>query len=109
MNATAWLILAIACEVIGTTALKFTNGFTRLAPSIVVVLGYGGAFYFLSQTLRLQMPIGTAYALWSGIGTAAMAVLGVVFLGEPLTAPRVLGVVLVIAGAVVLNLGGTGH
>ena len=109
MNATAWLTVAIMCEVIATTALKFTDSFTRLVPSVVVALGYGSAFYFLSQALRLQMPIGTAYALWSGIGTAALAILGVMFLGEPLNVQRVLGVLLVIGGVVVLNLGGAAH
>ena len=106
MSALAWLLLAILCEVIATTALKLSEGFTRWLPSLVVVLGYGAAFYLMSQALRAQMPVGTAYALWSGIGTALIAVLGALFLGEALTSGRVLGIALIIAGVVVLNLAG---
>lgn len=108
MSAFVWLLLAIAVEVAATTALKFSEGFTRLVPSLVVVLGYGSAFYFLSRALQAQMPVGTAYALWSGIGTAAISIIGALFLGETLTTGRVLGILLIIAGVVVLNMASGG-
>lgn len=102
-----WLVLAgaIACEVGATTALKFSAGFSRLIPSIIVLLGYAGAFALLSLALKLKMPMSVAYAVWAGSGTAAIAVIGVVALHEPWTAVKTLGVALIIGGTVVLNLG----
>jgi small multidrug resistance pump len=102
----AWLILigAIACEVTATSALKLSNGFTRLVPSIVVAVGYIASFVLLAQALRLQLQVSVAYAVWSGVGTALIAVIGMLALGEPLTPPKVVGIALVIAGVVVLNL-----
>ena len=103
----AWLFLigAIACEVVATSLLKSTAGFTRLWPTVACLAGYAGAFYALTLSLR-ELQVGTAYAMWSGIGTAAIATIGVVFLHEPLTVAKVVGIVLVVAGVVVLNLGG---
>ncbi|MHA6792645.1 DMT family transporter [Pseudonocardia bannensis] len=100
-----WLIGAIIMEVVGTTSLKLSAGFTRLLPSIGVVLGYGAAFVLLGQALK-GFEVGTAYALWSAIGTALIVLVGVVFLGESLNPAKIAGVLLVIAGVVLLNLGG---
>jgi small multidrug resistance pump len=102
-----YLALAIATEVAGTVALKFTDGFSRLTPSAVVVLGYGLSFVFLSLTLR-GLSLGVTYAVWAGIGTAAIAVIGMVALGEPINAVRLGSIVLIVAGVVGLNLAG-GH
>ncbi|MFJ5214794.1 multidrug efflux SMR transporter [Streptomyces sp. NPDC088354] len=98
---------AILAEVLGTTSMKYSDGFTRLWPSLGTAVGYLIAFAFLAQTLK-TLSVGTAYAIWSGVGTAAIAGIGMVFLGEAATAAKLTGVVLVIAGVVVLNLGG-GH
>ncbi|MCX4773341.1 multidrug efflux SMR transporter [Streptomyces sp. NBC_01260] len=99
------LAAAIAAEVAGTTAMKYSEGFTRLWPSLITVVGYLLAFSLLAQTLK-TMSMGTAYAIWAGIGTAAVAVIGMLFMGESGNLVKVAGIVLVIAGVVVLNLGG---
>jgi small multidrug resistance pump len=96
---------AILAEVLATTSMKYSEGFSRLWPSLATALGYGIAFVLLAQTLK-TISVGTAYAIWAGAGTAAIAAIGMVFLGEAVTAVRVTGVLLVIAGVVVLNLGG---
>ncbi|GIW25153.1 multidrug efflux SMR transporter [Meiothermus sp.] len=103
MSGWVLLMLAIVSEVIGSTALKASQGFTKLLPSLVVVLGYGLAFYFLSLTLK-TIPLNTAYAVWSGLGTALIAVLGWLVLKEPMNLPIALGIGLIIVGVVVLNL-----
>ncbi|GCD38558.1 DMT family transporter [Streptomyces chrestomyceticus] len=100
------LAAAIISEILATTAMKYSDGFSRLWPSLGTVLGYVVAFALLAKTLK-TMDVGTAYAIWSGAGTAVVAAIGMVFLGEAATAARIIGVVLVIAGVVVLNLGGT--
>lgn len=97
---------AILSEILATTAMKYSDGFTRLWPSLGTALGYLIAFVLLAQTLK-TMSVGTAYAIWSGAGTAVVAAIGMLFLGESANALRILGVLLVIAGVVVLNLGGT--
>lgn len=102
-----YLALAIATEVAGTVALKFADGFSRLVPSIVVVVGYALSFLFLSLTLR-GLSLGVTYAIWAGTGTAAIALIGVAALGEPLTPVKAASVVLIIAGVIGLNLAG-GH
>ncbi|MEU8914133.1 multidrug efflux SMR transporter [Streptomyces nigrescens] len=99
------LAAAILSEVVATTAMKYTDGFSRLWPSVGTALGYLLAFALLAQTLK-SMSVGTAYAIWSGAGTAVIAAIGMVFLGESATALKVLGVLLVIAGVVVLNVDG---
>ncbi|MFC4373201.1 DMT family transporter [Nocardia halotolerans] len=101
-----FLALAIATEVTATISLKLSEGFTKLVPSIVVVLGYGAAFYFLSQVLKRGMAIGAAYGIWSAVGVAMIAVIGVLFLGERLTLVQVGGIGLVILGVLALELGG---
>ncbi|MCD7437833.1 DMT family transporter [Streptomyces lincolnensis] len=96
---------AIAAEVAATTAMKYTDGFSRLLPSLLTVAGYLVSFALLAQTLK-TVNVGTAYAIWAGIGTAAIATIGIVFLGEGVTAAKAAGIALIIAGVVVLNLGG---
>ncbi|TPQ16170.1 DMT family transporter [Streptomyces sporangiiformans] len=101
----ALLTGAIAAEVAATTAMKYTDGFSRLWPSLLTVLGYAIAFVLLAQTLK-TVSVGTAYAIWAGVGTAAIAAIGMVFLGEGLSAAKLTGIALIIGGVVVLNLGG---
>ncbi|MET9292987.1 multidrug efflux SMR transporter [Streptomyces sp. NPDC003077] len=96
---------AIACEIAATTSMKYSDGFSKLWPSLGTAAGYIVAFVLLAQTLK-TMNVGTAYAIWSGVGTAVVAAIGMVFLGEAASFARIAGVVLVIAGVVVLNLGG---
>ena len=100
-----WLFLSIAivAEVIGTSALKAADGFTRSGPSLVVVVGYGVAFYFLSLALR-GIPVGIAYAVWSGVGIVLISVIGWIAFGQRLDAAAVLGIGLIMAGVIVLNL-----
>ncbi|GAA0354750.1 multidrug efflux SMR transporter [Streptomyces turgidiscabies] len=96
---------AIAAEVGATTAMKYSDGFSRLWPSVLTGLGYVVAFVLLAQTLK-TVSVGTAYAIWAGVGTAAVATIGAVFLGEGMSVAKVAGIVLIIAGVIVLNLGG---
>ncbi|MFC4765781.1 DMT family transporter [Dyella koreensis] len=103
MNAWLCLGLAILAEVIATSALKSSESFTKLLPSIAVVVGYGVAFYCLSLTLR-QIPIGIAYAVWSGAGTALIALIGVVAYRQKLDPAAMLGIGMIVAGVLVLNL-----
>jgi small multidrug resistance pump len=102
-----WLFLAgaIITEVIATTALKLSEGFTRLIPSIVVVVGYVAAFGMLSQALTRGMAIGVAYGVWAAAGVALVAIVGAAFLGEGMTLVQVGGIALVIAGVLALELG----
>lgn len=97
---------AIIAEILGTTAMKYSEGFSRLWPSTITIAGYVIAFTLLAQTLK-TVEVGTAYAIWAGVGTATIAAIGMVFLGEAANAAKVLGVLLVIAGVIVLNLGGS--
>ncbi|BDW86066.1 MULTISPECIES: DMT family transporter [Roseicyclus] len=98
-----YLLLAIAGEVVGTTALKASDGFTRLGPSLLVILGYGIAFYLLAQVLR-TIPLGITYAIWSGVGVAAVTLIGWLAYGQRLDIPAILGIGLIVAGVLVLNL-----
>jgi small multidrug resistance pump len=106
MNPLVALLLAIASEVVGTTALKASEGFSKPLPIVFVALGYAASFYFMSQALKAGMPVGTAYAIWAGIGTAAIAVIGLLLFGESLDAAKLIGIGLIIAGVVILNLAG---
>ncbi|MEU0951861.1 multidrug efflux SMR transporter [Streptomyces niveus] len=99
------LAVAIAAEVAATTAMKYSDGFTRLWPSLAAVAGYVLAFALLAQTLK-TLSVGTAYAIWAGVGTAAVAGIGMVFLSEAATPAKLAGITLVIAGVVLLNVGG---
>jgi small multidrug resistance pump len=103
-----FLFIAIVSEVMATAALKATEGFTRLTPSIVTVLGYASAFYFLSLTLK-TLPTGVVYATWSGIGIVLISAFGWLYYKESLNLPTMLGMVMIIAGVVVVNLYSTAH
>jgi len=100
-----WLVLGIAivAETIATSAMKSSEGFTKLIPSIVVVLGYGIAFYFLSITLR-TIPVGIAYAIWSGVGIVLITLVGWLVFGQKMDAPALIGMALIIAGVVTMNV-----
>ena len=102
------LAFAIGSEICATVSLKYSEGFSRLIPSLVVVVGYGLSFVFLAQALK-HIPVSTAYAIWSGAGTAVVAAIGFAFLGEGVNALKLAGIALIIAGVVALNLGGASH
>ena len=101
----AYLFLAIAifCEVVGTTALKLSFGFTRLGPSVLTVVGYGAAFYFLAIALK-TLNVGFAYAVWSGVGTALIALIAVLWFAEAMPPLRIASLAMVIAGVIGLHL-----
>jgi multidrug transporter EmrE-like cation transporter len=105
MNPTAlgFLVMAIASEVAGTAGLKASEGFGRVGPSALAVLGYALAFYFLAQSLR-YIPLGVAYAVWSGLGTVGSVLLGLLIWKEVLGPVHVLGIALIVVGVVVLNV-----
>jgi small multidrug resistance pump len=100
-----WLILAMAicAEVVATSALKASEGFTRLTPSILVVVGYAISFYLLSLTLKV-IPIGITYAIWSGAGVVLISLAGWYFYGQKLDLASIIGIALIVAGVMVLNL-----
>ena len=108
----AWfyLFLAIVTETIGTTALKASEGFTRLGPSLVVLVAYALSFWFLAQVLR-SIPVGIAYAIWSGLGIVLIAGIGWVWFGQRLDLPALVGISLIVAGILVMQLfsGSAGH
>lgn len=103
LDAYTSLAVAVTAEVVATTALKSSDGFTRLWPSVVAVLGYGAAFWLLSLTLR-TMPTGVAYALWSGVGVVLVTAAGRVFHDQRLDVPALVGLGLITAGVVVINV-----
>ncbi|MFT3891402.1 MAG: multidrug efflux SMR transporter [Anaerolineales bacterium] len=94
---------AVLSEVTATTALKLSDGFTKLVPSIVVVVGYGLSFYLLSLSLKV-MPIGISYALWSGIGIVLTVIAGMILWREPLDWARGVGILLIMVGIAIINL-----
>ena len=98
-----FLLVAILFEVVATTALKQTEGFTRLMPSLVTLIGYAVAFFFLSLTLR-TMSVGIVYALWSGAGIVFITAIGWLWFQQSLDTPALIGVALIIAGVLVINL-----
>ena len=98
-----YLAIAIAAEVAATSALKASEGFTRLGPTLIVTAGYGVAFYCLSLVLR-TVPVGIAYAIWAGVGIVLIALIGALVLRQPLDAPAVVGIALIVAGVVVIQL-----
>ena len=106
MHPALWLALAIGSEIIATVSLKLSNGFTRPLPSVVVVLGYAMSFYALSISLR-TIPLGVVYAIWSGVGTAAIVVIGLFLFRETLDLVKVVGIGLIITGVVMLNGAGS--
>jgi small multidrug resistance pump len=99
------LALAIAAEVTATVSLKLSDGFSKLVPSIVVVAGYAVSFAALAKVLKMGLPIGIVYAVWAAVGVAAVALIGVLFLREPVNLTMVSGLVLVIGGVVLIELG----
>ena len=103
MNAWLTLGIAIVAEVVGTSALKASEGFTRLAPSVVVVAGYAVAFYCLSLVLK-TVPVGITYAIWSGLGIVLITLVAFVLYGQKIDLAGLLGMGLIVAGVVVLNV-----
>lgn len=97
------LALAVLAETIGTTALQASQQFTRLGPSVLVVLAYALSFYLLSITLR-TMPVGIVYALWSGIGIMLIATIGWVVFGQTLDLPAIIGLAMIVGGIAVIHL-----
>lgn len=100
-----WLFLgaAIAAEVVATSSLKASAGFTKFWPSVLVILGYAIAFYFLSLTLK-AIPVGIAYAIWAGLGIVLISVAGWLIFGQKLDLASIIGMVLIVAGVVVINV-----
>lgn len=103
MNNWVFLGVAIVAEVVATSALKASDGFTRLIPSSIVILGYGAAFYLLSLALR-SIPVGVAYAIWAGTGIVLMAAVGWLLFGQKLDAWGLVGMGLIVSGVFVLNI-----
>jgi small multidrug resistance pump len=99
------LTIAIASEVAATVSLRYSDGFSKPLPSAVVVIGYAISFWLLALVLK-EISVGTTYAIWAGAGTAAIAVIGIVALGEPATAIKLASIALIVAGVIGLNLSG---
>lgn len=99
-----WIYLGVAilAEIIATSALKAADGFSRLIPTVIVVVGYIIAFYFLALTLR-TMPLGIAYAIWSAVGISLIAMIGWFFYGQSLDTPAIIGLMLITSGVVIIN------
>ena len=97
------LFFAILSEVIATTTLKLSDGFTKIVPSVIVVIGYGASFYLLSISLKV-IPIGLAYAIWSGVGIVLTVIAGILIWHESLDWARVIGIIFIILGIVVIHL-----
>jgi len=97
------LFFAILSEVIATTSLKLSDGFTKLIPSMIVVIGYGVSFYLLSISLKV-IPIGLAYAIWSGVGIVLTVIAGMIIWRETLDWARVIGIIFILLGILVINL-----
>jgi small multidrug resistance pump len=97
------LLIAVTAEVVATSALKASEGFTRLLPSIIVVIGYGVAFTCLSLTLK-TIPVGVAYAIWSGAGTALIALVGWLYFKQHLDLAAIIGLTMIVGGVIVLNV-----
>jgi small multidrug resistance pump len=108
MNPWLTLIAAIVCEVVGTGNLKLSNGFTELLPSALVVIFYAASFYLFGLALR-EIEVSVAYAVWSGLGTALIAALGVIIFKEPVSLERAFWLICIIAGVVGLHLSGGVH
>ncbi len=104
----AYLFIAIFTEVISTAALKSSEGFTKFWPSLIVVIGYIMAFYFLSLTLK-TIPVGIAYAIWSGMGIVLISLIGVVLFRQHLDFTALLGIGFILVGVIILNVFATAH
>ncbi len=110
MHPWALLFIAILGEVIGTSALRASEGFTRLWPTVLVICGYAVAFYFLSLTLK-TIPMGVSYAIWSGVGIVLISLIGWLVFNQALDTPALVGMGLIVAGVLVINIFSTsvGH
>lgn len=108
MNGYTFLGIAIVLELFSTSMLKASAGFSKLVPSIVFVFGMGSSFYMMAQAL-MTIPLSVAYAVWSGVGTALTALIGILIWKEQLNIYSGVGIVLIIIGVVLLNLKGSGH
>ncbi|MBO9445027.1 SMR family transporter [Ruegeria sp. R14_0] len=97
------LLLAVIAETIGTTALQASQQFTRFWPSVLVVVGYGVAFYLLGLTLK-YMPVGIVYAIWSGLGIVLIAIIGFIVFGQRLDWPAVIGLAMILTGILIIHL-----
>lgn len=102
MTAYANLIIAIVFEVVATSALKASEGFTKLVPSLIVIVGYVATFYFFSLVLK-TMPVGVAYAIWCGLGIVLVTLMGIFLYGQTPDLPAVLGMALILSGVCVIN------
>lgn len=98
-----YLGLAIFSEVIASSALRASEGFTRAGPTLALLIGYGVSFYFLSLTLQ-TIPMGIAYAVWSGVGILLICMIGWLVFGQPLDLPAIIGLSFIVAGVVILNV-----
>lgn len=98
-----FLVTAIVCEVIATSTLKSTEGFSRLWPTALVVVGYTLSFYFLSLSLKI-IPVGVAYAIWSGVGTTLIVLIAWLVMEQKLDVPAMAGIFLIVSGVIILNV-----
>lgn len=98
-----FLAIAIIAEVTATSALKASDEFTEIIPTMIVIVGYGAAFYFMTLVLRV-LPIGITYAIWSGLGIVLVTVVGFLFYKQALNIPTIIGIGLIISGVVVINI-----
>jgi small multidrug resistance pump len=98
-----FLAIAIVSEVIATNALNASNGFTKLGPSILTIVGYGAAFYCLSLVLK-TIPVGVAYAIWAGMGIVLVAIIAAIIFKQVPDIPAIIGMVLIVFGVVVINV-----
>lgn len=98
-----YLVLAIVGELVATSALKESKGFTRLLPSLVTVMGYGFTFYFLALAIK-EIPLGIAYAVWAGLGIILVTAVGYFRFHQKLDGPAILGIAFIIIGVIIINL-----
>lgn len=98
-----YLAIAIVAEVIATSALKASEGFSKPIPSLIVAVGFGVAFYFLSLVLK-TIPMGVAYAIWSGLGIVLISIAGLMLFGQKLDTAAIIGILLIISGVIVMNV-----
>lgn len=105
-----YLAISIIAEVVATSALKSADGFSKLTPSLIVIVGYAVAFYYLSATLRF-LPVGIVYAIWSGAGVVLISLAGWLIYGQKLDIPAIIGLAMIICGVMLINLFSktTGH
>jgi small multidrug resistance pump len=102
-----YLLVAILTEVVGTTLMKVSQGLTRIVPTVMMFVLYGVSFVFMALALK-KIEVSTAYAIWSGLGTALIAVIGIAWFRESINLPKLMGLVLIVVGVVLLNLKAAG-